>query len=317
MRSAIAVKVDPGLVDVNVTLGYQDDGAAATGMVLTASGEVLTNNHVIDGATQINVVDLGTHEAYNATVVGYDVRADIAVLQLQGASGLATVSFGNSSDVVGGQQVVGIGNAGGAGGTPSVVTGWVTGLHQAITAVDQESGTAEQLAGLIKTNAAIEAGDSGSPLLDAQGKVIGMTTAASSGYSLSSYSSAGYAIPANTAHAIAGQIARGRGSQSVHIGLTAFLGAQVTARNELGAPSGERSGDVVVTGITPGGPAEKAGLSVGDVVVSLDDSNIVSSNQLAALLQADHPGDKHKIAWRDAFGVAHVASLTLADGPPA
>ena len=178
--SQIANKVDPGLVDIVSTLGDQNAEAAGTGMVVTSSGEVLTNNHVIDGATSIKATDIGNGRTYTAKVVGYDKSDDVAVIQLQGASGLTTVSFGDSSQVAVGQSVVGLGNAGGKGGTPSVATGTVTALNQSITAGDEGSGSSENLTGMIETNANIQPGDSGGPLVNSAGQVIGIDTAASS-----------------------------------------------------------------------------------------------------------------------------------------
>jgi S1-C subfamily serine protease len=183
--SQIAARVDPGLVDVTSTLGYQQATAMGTGIVLTSNGEVLTNNHVIDGATSISVRDVGNGKTYKATVVGYDKTQDIAVLQLSGASGLTTASTGNSSTVGVGDKVVGLGNAGGVGGTPSVATGQVTALNQSITASDEGSGTSENLTGLIETNADIQPGDSGGPLVNSYGQVVGVDTAASSSNSQS------------------------------------------------------------------------------------------------------------------------------------
>ena len=177
--SQITSKVSPGLVDVVSTLGDENGEAAGTGMVLTSTGEVLTNNHVIDGATSISVTDIGNGRTYKASVVGYDKTQDVAVLQLQDASGLTTVSLGNSATVSTGQSVVAIGNAEGKGGQPSVVTGSVTALNQSITASDEGSGSSEQLTGLIETNAPIEPGDSGGSLVNSAGQVIGMDTAAS------------------------------------------------------------------------------------------------------------------------------------------
>ncbi len=158
--NAIASKVDPGLVDINTTLGYQQEQAAGTGIVLSSNGVILTNNHVINGATTISVTDIGNKKTYKASVVGYDRTKDIAVLQLQNASGLQTATLGNSSNVSVGQDVVGVGNAGGTGGTPSAAGGTVTALNQSITASDQGDGTSEQLSGLIETNANIQPGDS-------------------------------------------------------------------------------------------------------------------------------------------------------------
>src|SRR6201994_2103872 len=176
----IASKVDPGLVDVVSTLGDQNATAEGTGMVLTSTGEILTNNHVIDGATSIKVTDIGNGKTYTATVVGYDATKDIAVLQLQDASGLPTISLGDSSSVTVGSKVTALGNAGGKGGTPSVATGTVTALNQSITASDEGGGSSEQLSGLIETNADIQPGDSGGPLVNSSGQIIGMDPAASS-----------------------------------------------------------------------------------------------------------------------------------------
>jgi S1-C subfamily serine protease len=178
--SQIASRVDPGLVDVTSTLGYQQATAMGTGIVLTSNGEILTNNHVVNGATSVSVRDIGNGKTYKATVVGYDQSHDVAVLQLSGASGLTTATTGNSSTVKAGDDVVGLGNAGGAGGTPSVAAGNVTALNQSITASDEGSGSSEQLSGLIETNANIQPGDSGGPLVNSYGQIIGMDTAASS-----------------------------------------------------------------------------------------------------------------------------------------
>ncbi|RJQ78921.1 PDZ domain-containing protein [Amycolatopsis panacis] len=179
---AIAGKVDPGLVDVNTELGYQGAAAAGTGIVLTADGEVLTNNHVVEGATSIKVTDIGNGRTYTASVLGYDRSHDVAVLKLANASGLTTETLGDSSTVAVGDAVVGIGNAGGTGGDPAVASGRVTALGQSITASDESSGSSEQLTGLIQVDANIQSGDSGGPLVNANGQVIGMDTAASAGY---------------------------------------------------------------------------------------------------------------------------------------
>jgi S1-C subfamily serine protease len=178
--SQIAAKTDPGLVDVVSSLGYQGAGAAGTGLVLTSTGEILTNNHVIDGATSVKVTDIGNGRTYTASVVGYDKTDDIAVLQLKNASGLTTVSLGDSSQVKSGDKVVALGNAGGKGGTPSVAAGHVTSLNQAITASDEGGGASERLTGMIETNANIQPGDSGGALVNTAGQVVGINTAASS-----------------------------------------------------------------------------------------------------------------------------------------
>ncbi len=179
--AAVAAKVTPGLVDVNTVLGLEGARAAGTGIVLSSDGEVLTNHHVVEGATSITVNDKGNGKTYTAGVVGYDATHDIAVLKLNDASGLQTAKTGDSDQVKLGDQVVGIGNAGGVGGTPSFAAGQVTGLNQAITATDENGQDPENLTGLIQTNADIQAGDSGGPLANASGEVVGVDTAGSGG----------------------------------------------------------------------------------------------------------------------------------------
>jgi S1-C subfamily serine protease len=169
------------LVDINTNLSYEGASAAGTGIVLSATGEVLTNNHVIDGATSISVTDIGNGKTYNAHVVGYNRTSDVAVVQMEQASGLSVASTSTTPAVVG-QSVVALGNAGGAGGQPSVAGGSITALNQAITASDGGSGgNSENLTGLIETNANIQPGDSGGALSDVKGHVIGINTAASTG----------------------------------------------------------------------------------------------------------------------------------------
>jgi S1-C subfamily serine protease len=247
----IAAKVDPGLVDVVTTLGYQGGAAAGTGMVLTPNGEVLTNNHVIDGATSIKITDVGNGRTYPARVVGYDKTHDVAVLQAEGASGLQTVTLSSSAPRTG-QKVVALGNAGGKGGTPSVVTGRVTGLDQSITASDESAGAAERLTGMIGHNADIQPGDSGGPLVNTYGEVIGMNTAGSSSSSpgagfqpqsggSQATTTQAFAVPISRASSIASQIEAGTPSATVHIGRTAFLGVQTSSAG-TGASGGSFPG---------------------------------------------------------------------------
>ena len=179
--ASVAAKVSPGLVDVNTVLGYQGARAAGTGIVLTSDGEVITNHHVVEGATSITVTDVGNGKTYGASVVGYDDQHDIAVLKLKDASGLETAKTGNSDRVKLGDQVVGVGNAGGVGGTPSHAAGRVTGLNQSITATDESGQDPENLTNLIQTDANIQPGDSGGPLVNASGEVIGVDVAGSGG----------------------------------------------------------------------------------------------------------------------------------------
>jgi S1-C subfamily serine protease len=302
----IAAQTDPGLVDIVTTLGLQGGEAAGTGQVLTSTGEVLTNNHVVDGATSIRVTDIANGVTYQAKVVGYDQTKDIAVLQLQGASGLQTVTLGNSSSAAVGQKVVALGNAGGKGGTPSVAVGHITGLGASITASDGFSGASERLTGLIHHNAPIQPGDSGGPLVNTAGQVVGINTAASSGFQFQSGRTQAFAIPINQALAVASQIVAGHSSSTVHIGPTGLLGVQVQAGN--GAS---------VAGVVPGDPAAQAGITAGDVITSVDGHRVTSPAGLQAAMEQHHPGDRVTVGWTDQSGQAHSATVTLVTGPAA
>jgi S1-C subfamily serine protease len=307
--TALEAKVDPALVDVVSTLGYEQAEAAGTGIVLTSSGEVLTNNHVIDGATSIKVTDIGNGKTYTAIVVGYDASADVAVLQLKGASGLKTATIGDSAKVAVGQSVVALGNALGQGGTPAASTGAVTALNQSITASDESGGSSEQLTGLIQTDASLQPGDSGGPLVNLTGNVIGMDTAASSGFTFQGSSGQSYAIPINKAVALADQIEAGHSSSTVHIGATAFLGVGVSSA------SGFATSGAAVTGVVSGSPAANAGIVAGDVITSVGGQTVDSPSALSAVMTAHHPGDKIVITWTDQNGQSHNATVTLATGP--
>ena len=330
--SQIASRVDPALVDVVSTDGYQGATSAGTGIVLSSTGEVLTNNHVVNGATSIKVTDIGNGKTYTATVVGYDASHDVAVIQLQDASGLTTASLGNSSTVQTGDSVTALGNAEGKGGTPSVAPGTVTALNQSITASDELSSVSEQLTGLIETNAPIQPGDSGGSLVNSYGQVIGMDTAAGSsnqvqGQSQSTTATQAYAIPINEAVSIAQQIESGTTTADVHIGATAFLGVEIQPASEGSGSGGFGSGGfgggqsstsgVTVAGTLAGSPAAKAGLTEGDEITALGGQSVSTPENLAQALVKYHPGDSISITWVDQTGQSHTSTLTLASGPAA
>jgi S1-C subfamily serine protease len=325
--SSIAARVDPALVDINVTLDGQEPGAG-TGIVLTSDGEVLTNNHVVEGATSISVTDIGNGRTYGATVVGYDATDDVAVIQLTKASGLQAARIGNASGVAVGDAVVAIGNAGGTGGTPTAAGGSITALNQAITASDEVSGTSESLTGLLETDASIQPGDSGGSLVNSSGQVIGMDTAASEGYSLSSRTNQGYAIPINKALSIASEIESGRGPSTVHVGPTAYLGVLVSTSNSSTSPYsggyynpfGSQNGNpgtsgAVISGLISGGPAAQAGLAEGDVITSVDGQSVTSASDLSSLMQHYKPGERVRVGYTDSTGATRTATITLGSGP--
>jgi len=293
-----------GVVDVDTVLGYQNAEAAGTGTVVTANGEVLTNNHVVDGATKITVTVVSTGTTYTAKVVGTDPTEDVAVLQLVDASGLQTANYGADDHLAVGQSVTGVGNAGGVGGTPSAADGKITALNKSITASDAGGGNAERLTGLIETDADIQSGDSGGPLYDSSGAIIGMDTAAST---TGTQTTAGYAIPIEHALAIADRIESATASTStIHLGNPAFLGVSVEAAGGQGAG---------VAQVATGTPAARAGLVAGDRITAVDGVQVRTPAALVKALGAYRPGDSVTIAWTDAFGKKHIAKVALASGP--
>jgi S1-C subfamily serine protease len=311
-QAAAAAAVSKGLVDINTSVGYDGSQGAGTGIVLSADGLVLTNHHVVAGATAIRVTDVGNGQTYDAQVLGYDSTHDVAVLKLKGASGLTVAPLGTSSTVKVGDGVVAVGNAGGVGGTPNAVAGTVMAIDQPITVQDESDGSAHRLTGLIQIDAAIQPGDSGGALVNAAGKVVGVITAGSVGASASDVTTTGtegFAIPIDQARSIGQQIIDGKPSSTVHIGATGFLGIQVV-------PGGSGGGaGVQVGGIVPGSPAEQAGLQPGDVVTAVAGQQVTSTADLHAALSPHRPGDTVTVAWTDSAGQNHTARIRLASGP--
>jgi S1-C subfamily serine protease len=252
-----------------------------------------------------------------------------------------TIASGSPSQ---GEAVVGIGNAGGAGGTPSTAGGSVTDLDQTITASDEDGGNSETLNGLIETNAGIEPGDSGGSLVNANSQVIGMDTAASTGYETSGTQA--YAIPISTALSLAKQMEAGKGSSTIHIGATGFLGVSVSDSSSssstgdggdggygsgsegggfgglggLGDGSSSGSGSSTsgadVESTLSNSPAAQAGLVEGDVITGLNGKTITSATDLSNDLVTEHPGDQVQLQWVNTSGQTQTATVTLTSGPP-
>lgn len=293
-----------GVVVVNTRLAYGGGAGTATGIVLTSSGTVLTNNHVVRGAGSIRVTVPATGRSYAATVAGYSVSKDIALLRLRDASGLQTVQTGNSSTVRVGDRVVAVGNGGGRG--LSTKSGKVTGLNQGITLSDD--GTPFTLPGLIETSVPLRSGDSGGPLL-ANGRVIGIDAAASAGAYFGG-SGQGYAIPINRALTIAAQIDAGRRSATVHVGPTAFLGVR------LGRPGDSDVTGAFVEQAASGSPADKAGLGANDVIVVFAGKRVTGPLGLRKLVLQASPGQTVRVTWIDPYAGRTNATVRLAEGPP-
>jgi S1-C subfamily serine protease len=344
-EQGIAARVKSGLVIINTTLQYDNEAAAGTGMVINADGLVLTNNHVIDGSTKITATVASTGKTYTAMIVGYDKTGDVALIQLQNASGLTTVPIGNSASVTAGQAVVALGNAGGQGSIVAAA-GHVTALDQTITASDEGSSTAsETLHGVIQTNADIVPGDSGGPLTGSAG-VIGMDTAGNDANN--QQAAIGFAIPINTALSVAREIAGGHASSTITIGYPAFLGIfigsgsnsspQAQAQQQANGGSGGSgsppacyssntdlvmpaqiapvSSGTLIAGTICGAPAAAAGLTGGAVITAVNGHAVGSPDDLASILARFHPGEQISVTWVSPSGHRTTSSLHLAAGPP-
>jgi S1-C subfamily serine protease len=307
--SAGTITAPVGLVDVNTDLAYGSGSAAGTGMVLSSSGEVLTNNHVIRGAATIRTVDPTTARVFPAVVLGYSVRDDVALLQIRHPSALHPIAVGNSSRVHIGQRVTAFGNAGGVGGNPTASSGKVTLLNRSISVSDGR-GLFARLTGLIQVDASLQPGDSGGPLVDATGHTIGMDTAASLGFDFR-LGHVSYAIPINRALALAQQIERGHASATVHVGSTPFLGISLSPTPAPGKPGGPQ-----VVAVAANAPADRAGIRVGDTITAIDGHAVAGYSALTAALLRHNAGAVVRVSWVDVRGTPHAARVTTIAGPP-
>ena len=263
-----------------------------SGVILTANGLILTNNHVVDGATTLTVrFDDGT--TATATVVGTDAADDIAVISAENLSGLTPATLGTSADLQVGEAVVAIGAP--LGLSSSVTSGIVSALNRPVqtsSADSQQTATSTgSMLNAIQTDAAINPGNSGGPLVDVSGDVIGVNSAIAQlpgGIQLGEQSGSiglGFAIPSDQVRITAEQlIATGK---AVHPVIGVLLdsrytgeGVQVSKQPQNGAPP-----------VTPGGPADRAGIKAGDVIIAVDGQPASSSDEFVVTIRAHAPGD--------------------------
>ena len=298
---AAAAQVEPAVVRIDTEIYYQNAIGIGTGIVIDPGGQVLTNFHVVQGADRINATVAG--RSFPAELVGYDRRHDVAVLQLLGAGGLPTAPIGDSSQLAEGEPVVALGNARGTGSPLTREVGNVTGFGRTVNAEDALTGSSDELTGLIEFAAPVRAGDSGGPVVNGAGQVVGITTAASVNFRLGP-GGEGFAIPINDAMGVAGQI-RGRvPSDSVHIGPPVFLGVGVRTQPRP-------SPGVIVAEVLRGGAAEQAGVMDGDVLTSLDGTTLDSATTLTYVLDRHYPGDVVDLTWIDVSGQERTGKATL------
>ncbi|WP_280402182.1 S1C family serine protease [Nocardia carnea] len=297
---------------VNVTAATRPFGAAAagSGIVLTRDGQVLTSHHVVKGAKTVQVSRVSDGAVYTAEVLGYDARADIALLDLSGADGLATARIGRSADLRVRDEVLAIGNAGGSG-TATAVTGRISDLDSTIMAFNEQDLSRQPLTGMLEIEAPVSSGQSGGALTDHTGAVVGVIAAASGerdpppGDTVDPPN--GYAVPIDSAMRVVRQIRSGTPTETVHIGPTATLGVLISDAGPRGARI-----DMAI----PGLPAEEAGLVSGEIIISIDDRAVTGARALRMAIDTRRPAEVVRLGVLGVDGGERVVSVRLVAGTP-
>ncbi|MCT2088104.1 S1C family serine protease [Micrococcus terreus] len=285
----------PGVLMVD-TLTLRGMGVG-TGMVLSQDGLAVTNYHVVEDSSEVTVTVADTGRRYTAVVLGRDSRHDVAVLQLEDADGLTTVSIDEQIPRRG-DLTAAVGNGGGQGYL-TAVTGEVTGLDRSIMAGSEIPDDCSRLTGLIETEADVVPGYSGGPLVNDDGQVVGVTTAASRGETAREVD--GYAIPITVALGVVDQVLSGEETETVSIGVDGALGIMVSTVD----------GAARIEEVTEGSAAEKLGLRAGDTVLRVDGEEVVSSKELADLVNDRNAGDTVTVEWRTSDGEPRQGQAVL------
>jgi serine protease Do len=266
--SQIVSTVEPAVVTItgSTSAGLFSGSDSGTGMIITPNGYILTNAHVVSSDSSIKV-SIENHGTVDAVIVGEDISQDVAVIRVSGFNNLPTVELANSSQVTIGEPVVAIGNALALPGGLTVTSGIISALDRSV------STDVSSLSGLIQTDAPINPGNSGGPLLNAEAQVIGMNTAIASGAQ-----NIGFAIPTNNIKPLLANLESGKSTQPNSGG--GFLGVSVQ----------DASPGAYIISVVSGSPAARAGLQPGDIILSVDSTQVISSSQLASIISSDRPG---------------------------
>ena len=318
----VVQRVQPAVVNVTTDLfestpfgGTQPGQGVGTGFIVRSDGVIVTNYHVVEHAQRITVITPATAnsdgQSYQARVIGGDQSADLAILKID-TTGLPTVPLGNSSDLLLGERVIAMGYALALKGGPTVSSGIVSALGRVINAQDPNCtrtvcpGGGRKYSDVIQTDAAINPGNSGGPLLDLNGNVVGINTAGSG-----SAENIGFAIPINDAKSTIENAMQNPGAAVAYLGVvtedvTPGLAAQFSLPVNDGA---------YVVSTAPGGPAEKAGINSGDVIVSFDGTKVTGSEQLGTLIHKHQPGDRVQVQAVGSSGGQRTVDVTLGVNP--
>lgn len=279
--------------------GTRGEGEGS-GVILSSDGLIMTNNHVIAGGGTDGklLVAFSDGSTAPATLVGTDPTSDIAVIKVDGKSGLTPIELGSSEDVKVGEEVVAIGSPLGLAGT--VTAGIVSALDRPVS-TSGETGNQNTVIDAIQTDAAINPGNSGGALVNMEGQLVGINTAIATAGGQGGSIGLGFAIPVDQARRIADELVKtGKATQAI-------IGVQVAAK--------DATGGATVVDVTGGGPAEKAGIPKGAVVTKVDDRVITSGDALIAAIRSHAPGDKVSVTYKDPSGNSKTVDVELGTAP--
>ncbi len=279
--AGVVAKVGPSVVSIRATItqGRFADAAAGTGVIISGDGEIMTNAHVVGDATSVKVTLAGESQARDAAVVGTDPANDLALLKIANASGLPAADLGQSADVRVGDDVVAIGNALALNGGPTVTRGIVSALDRSLETQNSS------MSGLIQTDASISSGNSGGPLVDATGKVIGINSAVASSGAGTAAENIGFAIAIDNARPVIDRLRNHTPAAAM-----GFLGVRSSDPED-----GSRGATVV--SVDEGSAADVAGIQAGDLITAIDGKSVDGAAALGAAVRAHTPGTPVKITF--------------------
>jgi putative serine protease PepD len=295
-----AAAIAPSVVTITNTT--EDGGDTGTGIIVSSDGEIITNNHVVEGSTDLKVRLAGATDAVKATILSTDPGNDLALIKLVNASGLTAATFADPASIAVGDTVVAVGYALALDGGPSVTSGIVSALNRTLTDSDGA------LDGLVQTDAAISSGNSGGPLINLNGQVIGVNTAVYNGGGQTSANNIGFAIGVAEVQRVVKILrADATGNNSNSARTQGYLGIALGDRTDGGSGA-------VITEVQADSPADKAGLKVNDIVVAINGTTVTGQGSLIAVIRDASPGDKVTLTI-DRDGVKKTLNATLVARP--
>jgi putative serine protease PepD len=295
-----AAAIAPSVVTITNTT--EDGGDTGTGIIVSSDGEIITNNHVVEGSTDLKVRLAGATDAVKATILSTDPGNDLALIKLVNASGLTAATFADPASIAVGDTVVAVGYALALDGGPSVTSGIVSALNRTLTDSDGA------LDGLVQTDAAISSGNSGGPLINLNGQVIGVNTAVYNGGGQTSANNIGFAIGVAEVQRVVKILrADASGNNSNSARTQGYLGISLGDRTDGGSGA-------VITEVQADSPADKAGLKVKDIVIAINGTTVTGQGSLIAVIRDASPGDKVTLTI-DRDGVKKTLNATLVARP--